>query len=248
MYLGDYMLITSVSNERVKKWLKLRNRKHREKTKLYMIEGLHLVLEAYKKGYIEELILEQNEVLPIDVPTVYVTNEIINKISLLETSQNVMAVCRMKEESINIGTKLLILDSVQDPGNLGMIIRSAVAFNIDTIVLGNNTVDIYNPKALRATQGMLFHTNIIHRDLINFIVELKIKGIRIYGTKVTHGMNVKELNINDNYALIIGNEGSGVSEEVLELCDDYLYVNMNPLCESLNVSVATSIILYQFSK
>lgn len=238
----------SIHNERVKRWQKLGNRKYREKNRLYLVEGLHLVLEACKKGYIEELILEQNEVVPLDVPTVYVTNEIINKISSLDTSPNVIAVCRMKEESTNIGTKILILDGIQDPGNLGMIIRSSVAFNVDTIVLGLNTVDLYNPKVVRTTQGMLFHINIIQRDLISFIPELKNSGVKIYGTKVTHGRNAKELNVDDNYALIMGNEGNGVSDEVLELCDDYLYINMNPLCESLNVGVATSIILYQFSK
>ncbi len=242
------MNITSINNERVKAWQKLNNRKYREQTKQFLVEGLHSVLEAYKKGYIEELILEQDEVLPIDVPTYYVTKEVINKISTLETPQKVLAICHMKEENNNLGTKLLILDGIQDPGNLGMIIRSAVAFNIDTIVLGNNTVDCYNPKVVRGTQGMLFHINIITSDLNVLIPKLKEEGIKIYGTKVTHGHNIKELTINDNYALIMGNEGNGISEDILELCDDYLYIEMNPICESLNVGVATSIILYQFSK
>jgi TrmH family RNA methyltransferase len=242
------MLITSNDNPKVKEWQKLSERKYREKNNEFLVEGMHLVLEACKTDYIKELILEQDEILSLDVPTTYVTNNVIHKISTLESPQNVMAVCKIKEENNNIGTKILILDSIQDPGNLGMIIRSAVAFKIDTIVLGTNTVDCYNPKVVRATQGMLFHTNIIRRDLKEFIPELKNKGIKVYGTRVTHGTNLKEVNIKDNYAIIMGNEGNGVDDDILDLCDDYLYINMNAVCESLNVGVATSIILYQFSE
>jgi RNA methyltransferase, TrmH family len=241
------MLITSLDNNKVKDWKKLSDRKYREKTKTFLIEGMHLILEAYKKGYIKELILEQDEVLPIDVDTTYVTNDIINKISSLETPVNMLAVCNMDEKEV-IGDKILLIDGIQDPGNLGTIIRSAVAFNIDTIVLGDNTVDCYNPKVIRASQGMIFHINIINKNLIDIIPIIKDNNIKVYGTKVTYGNDIKEIDIKDKYALVMGNEGNGVSEEVLELCDEYLYIDMNPVCESLNVAIATSIILYELNK
>ena len=146
------MLITSLENERIKTYIKLQNRKYRKRNAKFIVEGMHLVLEAYKEGMIEEIILEENCVLPLDVPIIYTTNEIIRKISTLETPSEVMAVCRMKDDKVEIGNKVLLLDQIQDPGNLGTIIRSAVAFGIETIILSKDTVDLYNPKVIRATQ------------------------------------------------------------------------------------------------
>ena len=243
------MLITSLDNDRIKGYIKLKDRKYRKKTKKFIVEGMHLVLEAYKKGVIEELILEKDEVLPINLPTVYVTNEIIHKISDLESPSNVMALCNMTDNDIT-GDKILLLDDIQDPGNLGTIIRSAVAFNIDTIVLSPNTVDIYNSKVLRSTQGMIFHINIVVKDLNEVILSLKEKEIPIYGTRVDFGEDVRILKDKDRkkYALIMGNEGQGVHPEILDMCDEYFYIDMNPNVESLNVGVATSIILYELNR
>lgn len=243
------MLITSLENERVKKYNKLKERKYREKQQEFLVEGMHLVLEAYKKGQIIELILEKDEVLPLDLPTVYVTNEIIHRITSLETPTNIMALCKFPEEK-PFGNRILILDGIQDPGNLGTIIRSAAAFHIDTIVLGENTVDLYNPKTIRSTQGMLFHVNVIKRELSSFLDELKEQDIPIYGTRVEYGEDVRSLHTNDKnkFALIMGNEGAGVSPEILEKCDKYLYIKMDDAVESLNVSIATSIILYELDR
>ncbi len=243
------MLITSLDNDRIKGYIKLKDRKYRKKTKTFIVEGMHLVLEACKKGIVEELILEKDVVLPIDLPTVYVTNEIINKISEMECPSNVMALCRMFDNDI-VGEKILMLDDIQDPGNLGTIIRSAAAFNVDTIVLSPNTVDLYNPKVIRSTQGMMFHINIVIKDLKEVITDLKQKEIPIYGTRVDYGSDVRTLKDKDRsrYCLIMGNEGNGVSEEILDMCDSYFYIEMNEVVESLNVGVATSIILYELNK
>ena len=240
------MLYTNKNNDKIKEIRKLKDKKYRDKLGLFLVEGEHLVLEAYKKGCIKELILEQDTVFPLDVETMYVTNDIINYISELETPQNIMAVCTKLEEG-EIGNKLLILDNIQDPGNLGTIIRSAVAFNIDTIVLSSDTVDLYNPKVIRATQGLMFHINMIKKDLLEFIPTLKDE-YRILGTRVTHGKSIKTLEKIEKFAIIMGNEGNGIKEETAELCDDFVYIEMNDNCESLNVAVATSIILYELDK
>ena len=158
-----------------------------------------------------------------------------------------MGVCKKIEEQ-EIGSKILILDDVQDPGNLGTIIRSAVAFNVDTIVLSKNTVDLYNSKVLRATQGLIFHVNIIVRDLKEFVPFLKQNNYTIYGTRVTHGKSLKDIYKSKKFAIIVGNEGSGLSDEMIELTDEFIYIEMNSNCESLNVGVATSIILYELDK
>lgn len=244
------MVITSLDNEKVKKYVRLKEKKYRDIEDQFIVEGIHLVQEAYKKGLIEEIILEENEEIALDSPKVYVTKEIIKKISTLETPVNILALCNKMVPSYDYGNKLLLLDKIQDPGNLGTIIRSSKAFNVDTLVLGDETVDIYNPKVIRSTQGMMFHINIIHRNLKDFIFELKERNIPVYGTNVEHGEDIRTLNDKDKekYALIMGNEGSGVSKEILELCDQYIYIKMNHEVESLNVAIATSILLYELDR
>ncbi len=244
------MLITSLDNDRIKSYIKLKDRKYRKKTKTFIVEGMHLVLEAYKSGNLIELILEKDEVLPIDVPTIYVTNEIINKISSLDNPSKVMGLCKMNDNKEVTGNKILLLDGVQDPGNLGTIIRSSLAFNVDTIVTSLDTVDLYNPKVLRSTQGMIFHLNIVNMDLTEAITKLKKEEYPIYGTKVEYGSGVSTLPKKDRrkYALVMGNEGNGISSEVSALCDKFLYIDMNDKVESLNVAVATSILLYELNK
>ena len=245
------MLITSLDNDKVKKYIKLKDKKYRDKTGEFIVEGSHLVLEAFKHGLIKELILEKDEVFPIGFDNiVYLPMDIINKISSVETPQTVMALCSKKEESDDLGNHILLVDDVQDPGNLGTIIRSAVAFNIDTVVLSNNTVDLYNPKTIRSTQGMFFHINVIRTDLNAVVEKLKEEQIPIYGTLVEHGDDVRELNEKDKerYALIVGNEGNGVRKELTDMCDKNLYIKMNSDVESLNVGVATSILLYELGK
>lgn len=240
------MIITSMNNDHIKELIKLKDKKYRNHTNTFLVEGQHLVLEAYKCGLIKELILKDDFLFPISIKPTYVTTEILKKLSDNPSVPKVMAVVNKKCETV-IGEKVLILDNIQDPGNLGTIIRSCVAFNIDTLILSKDTVDLYNPKVIRSTQGMLFHLNIIIRDLKEVITTLKEEGYKIIGTKVTHGIDVKESKTYSHYALIMGNEGSGVKEDILSLCDEYLYIKMNEKCESLNVGVASSILLYELN-
>ena len=244
------MLITSLDNDRIKGYIKLKDRKYRKKTNTFIVEGRHLVLEAYKAGKIIELILEKDEVLPLDLPIVYVTNEIINRISEMENPSTVMALCKMDEKEEVTGNKILMLDGIQDPGNLGTIIRSSLAFNVDTIVLSPECVDLYNPKVIRSTQGMIFGINIVRCELESVIDKLKQQEIPVYGTNVEYGEDVTILKEKDKtrYGLVMGNEGQGVRREILEMCDKYLFIDMNDKVESLNVAVATSILLYELNK
>lgn len=138
-------VITSLSNKKVKDWCKLKNKKYRDEEELFLVEGEHLVLEAIKSNLAVELMLEENTVFPIDILKCYATKEVLKKISSLDTPPNMIAIVKKKKEE-DYKNKLILIDSIQDPGNLGTIIRSAVAFNIDTVVLGNNTVDLYNEK------------------------------------------------------------------------------------------------------
>lgn len=241
------MIYTSVENKKIKEIKKLNEKKYRDKSSTFLIEGEHLVLEAYKKGLLEELLLEENTKLNLEVKTSYLSRNVIKYISELDNPSNIMGLCKKKTEEV-IGDKVLILDDIQDPGNLGTIIRSSVAFNIDTIIVSNNTVDMYNSKVIRASQGMLFNINIIKKDLDEFVPQLKKEGYTIYATKVNGGKSLKTIEKIKKFAIIMGNEGAGVSSNLLNQADQYLYIDMNNNCESLNVAVATSIILYELDK
>ena len=241
------MLYSSVENNKIKDLKKLQTKKYRDKKNMFLVEGRHLVLEAYKTGYLKEMLLDENELLPLDVMTYYMTNNVKNYLSELTTPTNVIGVCNKKEGTIK-GNRIVYLDCIQDPGNLGTIIRSCVAFNIDTLILSRDTGDLYNSKVIRATQGLIFHLNIVISDINEFGPKLKDEGYKIYGTKVTHGKSLKTIEKVSKFVIIMGNEGNGISELSSELCDEFIYIDMNGLCESLNVGVATSIILYELDK
>lgn len=238
------MVITSLTNQEVKYLDKLKQRKYRETEKKFLVEGEHLVEEAIKRGALEKIIVLENTRFGFNYPQIEVTEEVMKKISSLETPPNIIGLCNMLKEE-EIGSKVLMLDMIQDPGNLGTIIRSAVAFNVDTIILSENTVDLYNPKVIRSTQGMIFHINIVRRNLIEEITNLKQRNIPIYTTNVEQGEDIKDIKSIDKYTLIVGNEGNGVRSEVARLADHNIYISMNSKVESLNVGVATSILLYE---
>ncbi len=238
-------MIESINNEKIKKYNKLLQKKYRDETNMYLVSTEHLVLEAQKRNLIIEIFLLENE-KNIYGNVTYVKENVMRKLSNLNTIPRVVAVVK-KERSKNIFGNIVMLDGLQDPGNLGTIIRSAVAFNIDTIILGDNTVDLYNEKVLRASEGMIFNINIVKKNLIDSIMELKVKGYKIIGTKVNNGIDIKDIDV-DKYAFIIGNEGKGISEDILNICDKYVYIPMNNKCESLNASIASSIIMYEINK
>lgn len=238
------MIITSVNNEKIKNMCKLKDKKYRDSTNTFLIEGRHLISEAYKRGLLKEIYALEGNNITLDIDTYYVSKEVMKKISSTDSIPSVVGVCYKKKEE-EVGNRLLILDNIQDPGNLGTIIRSSKAFNIDTIVVSKGTVDLYNSKVLRSTEGMIFHINIIVRDLELFIKDIKKDNYKIYGTKVDNGIDVKSIKVPLKYALIIGNEGSGMEEEISNLCDEYLYIKTNSEVESLNAAVATSILLYE---
>ncbi len=237
-------IITSVNNNHIKELCKLKEKKYRDSTNTFLIEGEHLIYEAYKEGLLEEVLPLIGEDFSMDTKTTFISKEVMKKLSSTDSIINVIGVCSKRKER-EIGNKILILEDIQDPGNLGTIIRSSLAFGVDTVVLSPKTVDLYNSKVLRSTQGMIFHINIIVKELVSFIEELKSNSYMIYGTKVDGGINIKNIDIKDKYALVIGNEGKGMSSSVESLCDKNLYIDMDNNVESLNAGVAASILLYE---
>lgn len=242
------MVYESIDNKRIKDFKKLTQKKYRDKTGMFIVEGEHLVLEAYKKGVLKHLIIDKDSVLPLDVDTLYVTNNVLSYLSSLDTPSKVIGIAKKIGNKNILGNKILMLDYIQDPGNLGTIIRSAKAFNVDTIVLGDGCVDLYNSKVLRASQGLIFHINIIEANLIELITNLKDKNYTIIGTDVTHGKSLKTIDKFEKLCIIMGNEGNGMSKDIKELTDFNIYIDISKECESLNVGVAASIILYELDK
>ena len=237
-------MYSSIQNEKIKSIKKLREKKYRDIEGLFIVEGKNLVMEAYKNNLLKTLIVLDNSSFNLSIETIRVSENVMKYLSELNTPNEIMGICYKKKEE-NISGNILILDNIQDPGNLGTIIRSAVAFSISTIIVSPDTVSIYNSKVLRSTQGLLFDVNIIVRDISGAIDDLKQNGYKIYGTKVDNGKNLKDIDSTNKYAVIMGNEGSGVNKDILDKCDEYTYIPMNEKCESLNVGVATSIILYE---
>ena len=241
------MVITSLDNNKVKEVVKLQSKKYRDLTNSFVVETEHLVEEAEKAGIVKDLFLVEDEFVDRD-DTYFVTPEVMKKMSSMESPSNVLAVCEKSNSKEIIGTKILLLDGVQDPGNLGTIIRSSVAFGVDTIILSLDTVDLYNPKVIRASEGMFCHINIITMDLSDAINIIKNSNIPVYGTNVESGSDVSSITDKSSYALVMGNEGNGVKPNIQELCDKNLYIPMNGKCESLNVGVACSILLYELGR
>lgn len=241
------MTYTSIENEHIKEIKKLNQKKYRDLNNKFIVEGEHIVNEAIKANIVEEILLLEGNEITYKGKVSFVTIKVLKYITELENPSKVIAVCK-KINNVIKGNHILALDNIQDPGNLGTIIRSAVAFNIDTIILSQNTVDLYNSKVLRSTQGMIFNINIVVSDLEKEIKELKNKNYKILTTKVDGGKLIKNIEKKEKFVIIIGNEGNGVSEQLQQLSDEYIYIKMNEKCESLNAAIATSIILYELSR
>lgn len=243
--------IQSMQNPQVKQWKKLLTKKERDKTFTYLVEGFHLVEEALKAEAVIQIILSEGTEVPqrLDygsTPIVTVTPEIFRELSDTETPQGILAVCAVpkKSEALEEGQTFLLIDAAQDPGNLGTMIRTADAAGIDAVIVGNGSVDIYNPKVIRAAQGSHFHLPVIRGDLKEWIPRLSEKNIQIYGTALENGHIYTETKAPSSFALLVGNEGSGVNPELLSLTSKNLYIPIFGKSESLNVAVATGILLY----
>ncbi|MCR5231222.1 MAG: RNA methyltransferase [Acholeplasmatales bacterium] len=230
------MIISSVDNPKIKYLCKLNKASFRKKEGKFIVEGKHLVKEArLKKILIEAYSIEEKE------GYITVSDNVMKKITNTDTVVSEIGLCHMilKKE---LTDKLLILDSIQDPGNMGALMRSAKAFGFDTIVLGDGSVDIYNDKVIRSSQGAIFKLNFINAYLPDFIKSLN--GYLVYGTDVVNGIPLEKVKKEAKIALVLGNEGNGISNEVKNVIEKNIYIPMDDT-ESLNVAVAGGIIMYE---
>ena len=245
-------IISSVQNENIKYYEKLKEKSFRRKEQKFILEGRHLVEEALKTNLIEVIMSTDENYFD----TILVTDAIIAKLSGTKNPQNVLAIAKMFDTSIKVikdivkkqSSALLMFDEINDPGNLGTLIRTSAALGYDGVILSKNSCDIYNDKTVRASQGSIFKTKIVYDDLNKVIPYLKEQGYKLIGTSLKKAEDLNEANPTNKFVLCLGNEARGMSEEVLNLMDKNVKLTMHNDVESLNVMVAGSIIMYELKK
>lgn len=255
--------ITSDKNPVIKEIRHLKRRKYREESKSFFIEGLRLVEEAFCEGTDVMKVLisksfasneKSRRLLNVIEQRKYeafmVEDRLFEELSETETPQGIMAVVRMKEYSMDSiitpeGDFYVILESIQDPGNLGTIVRTADAAGATAVILSKGCVDIYNPKVLRSTMGSVFHVPAVYSDdLKAAIINLKAAGVNILASHLKGTANYFNVDLKRKVAIIIGNEANGISEEIALLSDMLVRIPMPGRAESLNASTAASILIY----
>ncbi|MCM3759700.1 RNA methyltransferase [Alkalihalobacillus oceani] len=244
--------IDSSKNEQVKGWKKLHTKKGREKAGQFLVEGFHLVEEALRASIkVNTVLLTDDTILPpewslSELDVIMLSPQVMKELAETETPQGVIAVCELPESpaaEITEG-KYLLVDRVQDPGNLGTMIRTADSAGLTGVVVGDGCVDIFNGKLIRASQGSIFHLPVLKGDLLDWIERFKQAQIPVFGTALKGASSYSAIEPQRDFALLMGNEGEGVSAELLELTDQNLYIPIYGEAESLNVAVATGILLY----
>ncbi len=248
--------VSSTKNNFVKELKKLSKKKYRQEQGHYLIEGLHLIEEALRsKANVTTIIMtHQGQELLTELPLTsdkrayyLLSDDVFKSVSDVPAPQGIMALIKLEQVNSlkNLSGRLLLLDNVQDPGNVGTMIRTADAAGYAGVVLGEGCADIYNPKVLRSMQGSHFHVTIVEANLAAIIFELKEKGMGIYGTELNpEAIDYRLLKCAADFALIMGNEGQGVSSQLLQLTDKNVYIPIIGQAESLNVAVAAGILMF----
>ena len=240
--------ITSINNEYIKYLFSLKDKKNRNKEEKYLIEGFHLVEEAYKAGVLVQIILTKEIENYQEIDKILVNDKIIEKLASTKNPQKIIGICSFKKNDYQLGKKILLLDNINDPGNMGTLIRTSLGFDIDTIIISEDCVDIYNEKTIRSSQGSIFHVNIFKANLTKEIEKIKEKGIKVIGTSLQSSIPLKTVSKIDKYAIILGNEANGVKKELQELTDLNIKIEINERLESLNVAIAGAIVMYYLNK
>lgn len=247
-------IIKSLQNEQIKSFARLKEKKYRDETGLFLVEGEHLVRMAIEANCLTTLLVAEEDLenyLDIidEETTIIVTESIINKLSFTKTPQNIMGIAKQNTFDKKDCNRVLVLDTLQDPGNVGTLIRSALAFNYDKIYVSESTVDIYNEKVIRASQGAIFKINVVKKELNDIYRLLKKNEFDIIVTSLTNNsIYLEELEKKERFAIVLGNEGNGVSEVSLKNASRVVKIRMSDKIDSLNVAVAGSIVMYNLTE
>jgi TrmH family RNA methyltransferase len=251
-------VIKSKDNNTLKEIKKLKEKKYRVENKRFIIEGFRFLEEGLKSDFnIDKIFIKESSIDKFkenfssyvdnhDEKLFIVSDNLFKGISGTENSQGVLAVLNMKEETSIVKEGMYILaDKVQDPGNLGTIIRTAHSAGCNGVILSKDTVDLYNEKTLRSTMGSIFNIPIIYDEDLSFTKELINKGYNLVCSSLQTDKNFYEVNLVDNAIIAVGNEGNGISDEVMNLATCKVKIPMLGNTESLNVAIAASIMIYE---
>lgn len=251
-----------LSKNKIKQIQSLNRKKYRDATGLFLVEGNKMVEEALRSGFIVETLIcttgfLQNypEIRMRALEIIETTGELIHKASLLQNPQDSLAIVRMPDSTNQAedfeNELILALDSIQDPGNLGTILRIADWFGIQHVICSENTVDVYNPKVVQSSMGAIFRIKTTYTQLDDFLNKSKKSGLPVYGTFL-EGKNIYTENLTTTGILVLGNEGNGISESVAKFVTQKLFIpsfstEINQP-ESLNVAIATAICCSEFRR
>lgn len=238
---GSIVKITSLQNRFIKDLVKLKTKKGRDQSGSFLVEGEHLLQElAISNLNYQTLGLDESYDIEI-------TPEIAEKLSQTKSGSTVFAEVKIPQTQIPKGTRFLLCDGVQDPGNLGTMIRTAHSFGFDAVIISDDSVDLYNDKVVRSTQGALFQIPCVRMPLNRAIDILENDDVVLYATALSDNSLPLGSITGDKLAFVMGSEGAGVSLEVLNRIEHHVIIETSQF-ESLNVAIAAAIICYQFKQ
>lgn len=249
------MIITSKENETIKHIKKLKEKKYRDEFNEYIVEGLRLVNEAIKENVnIKNIIvcedyLKDNEIFECSLEKTYVNKIVFDSITEVKNPQGILAIIEKEGTDLNINYNedvIVVLDNIQDPGNIGTILRTVDSVGLTQIIVSKGSADAYNSKVIRSTMGAIFRVKIIESEnLVELLTNMQSKGYKVVSSILETDKTIYDIDYNKSI-VIVGNEGNGISKEIIEISDEKVKIPMIGKTESLNASVATGIILYEY--
>jgi len=248
--------IESPKNDHIKQAKKLTVKKNQKQTGEYLLDGWHLVQEALKSGqtpkriYATEKFVNERDLKPFYEQLTEISPEVAKHLSDTQTPQGIFAIMPLRQQKLpdKLSGQFLLLDGIQDPGNVGTLVRTADAAGVQTVVFGNGTADAFGPKVLRAMQGSQFHLNIVSAKLADVVKGLKAAEIPVYGTELNpDAVPYKSVTPPNQFALIVGNEGNGMQPALLAETDANLYIPIKGEAESLNVAIAAAVVMFHLA-
>lgn len=246
-------ILTSLKNQKVQQWRSLKDKKAREDTKTFLVEGVRMVREAVSSSFeVKALILREGFVpdfiFPSGVPVYLLPAHVFQSVCDTRTPQGIAAVLSLKTREAS-GPCLIALDGVQDPGNVGTIIRTADAAGFDGIILSSDCADLFSPKVLRSTMGSIFRLGFsFPSSLPDALVSLENEGYSVLSSQLDGDSFFDRKNVSSHFVLIIGNEGNGISYAVKAIATHHLRLPMRGGAESLNAAVAAGIMMFDLMR
>ena len=232
------MIITSRTNQKIKELLEIKS----NKTSFFLVEGYHLVEMAYNAKRLVEIICLDGEKKYQDIKRTFVSKDILEKLATSKTPQGIIGVCKKDNLVKPLGNKVLVLDNVQDPGNVGTLLRTALSFNYLDVICLDGTSSIYNEKTISSSQGAIFNLNIIKCSKEEALA--KLDSYLLIGSSLHNAISLSSYKKEEKpFALFLGNEGQGMSKDLLKRMDVNLKIEIENI-DSLNVAIAGGILMY----